>query len=86
MTGRNTKPRANPRAKSVGQRPPPPLVYSMASLTQLLDLSRATLYAMIARGQFPAPRQMTARRACWDAKEVHAWLKARPHRTPTKGK
>ena len=40
-------------------------------------LSRSSLYAMIARGEFPAPIKITGRRVAWTETSVNDWIQAR---------
>lgn len=40
-------------------------------------LSRSCIYAMIAKGEFPAPIQLTARRVAWRETDVEGWIEAR---------
>ena len=47
-------------------------------------LSRSTIYAYIASGDFPAQRRLGRRRVAWLASEVRAWIMSRP-RQPIDG-
>lgn len=40
-------------------------------------LSRSSLYAMIARGEFPAPIKITGRRVAWTETSVNDWIQSR---------
>ena len=40
-------------------------------------LSRSSLYAMIARGEFPAPIKITGRRVSWTETSVNDWIQSR---------
>ena len=40
-------------------------------------LSRSTLYAMMAEGQFPKPVKLGARAVGWVESEIAAWLESR---------
>jgi prophage regulatory protein len=44
---------------------------------QLTGLSRSTIYDAIARGDFPAPLQLTPRAVGWPEEQIAAWLKSR---------
>lgn len=45
---------------------------------RVTGLSRATLYRLIAEGQFPAPVSLTAGNAVgWRAADIRAWLESR---------
>lgn len=37
-------------------------------------LSRSTIYAMMNRGEFPRPIQLSARAVGWMASDIDAWL------------
>ena len=45
------------------------------------QLSRATLYRMMCRGEFPEPIKVGARAARRPEFEIEAWLSDRPHAT-----
>ena len=45
----------------------------------ITGLSRSSIYAMIARGDFPAPVKIGMRAAAWPANEVASWIEARIH-------
>ena len=47
-------------------------------ITQELKVSRAAIYAMISRGEFPAPIKTGKRSSGWLTSEVMAWLESRP--------
>ena len=47
-------------------------------------LSKATVYAMVARDDFPAPRK-AGRASRWIESEVDAWIKQRPIMGPSMG-
>jgi prophage regulatory protein len=40
-------------------------------------LSRSSLYAMIAKGEFPAPIKLTGRRVAWPETTVNSWIQSR---------
>ena len=40
-------------------------------------VSRATIYRLVERGDFPQPRRLSERTSVWDEAEVDGWLKAR---------
>jgi prophage regulatory protein len=46
---------------------------------QLCGLKRSTLYAAIARGEFPRPVHLTRKAVGWKMRDVVAWLNARKH-------
>lgn len=41
-------------------------------------LSKSHLYAMIRRGEFPAPVRLSARAVAWRESDVMAWIESRP--------
>jgi len=43
----------------------------------LTGLARSTIYKLIARGDFPAPVQLTAKAVAWPSDAVSAWVDAR---------
>ncbi|MCC6000502.1 MAG: AlpA family transcriptional regulator [Pararhodobacter sp.] len=43
----------------------------------LVGLSRSTLYAWMARGEFPQPVALGARLVGWRESDIDAWLAAR---------
>ena len=45
----------------------------MKSLTEKTGLSRSSIYAMVARGEFPQPIRLGARASAWNADEVEKW-------------
>jgi prophage regulatory protein len=42
-------------------------------------LSRSTIYLMVSRNEFPAPRQLGERAVGWDEIAVAQWIASRPH-------
>ena len=46
-------------------------------VSQLVSLSLATLYRMIARGEFPRPVRLSPRLTGWRSDEIDAWLDSR---------
>ena len=48
----------------------------------LVSLSRATVYRMMSRGEFPRPVRVGRRAARWHSDEVEEWLASRPHTVP----
>lgn len=57
------------------------LVYRLADLVQVISLSKSTIYELIQREDFPSPVRLTARTVGWRAKDIAAWLEARPKST-----
>ena len=48
---------------------------TMPQLLALVPYSKATIYVMVERGEFPAQRQIGPRRVAWVRKEIDAWIK-----------
>jgi predicted DNA-binding transcriptional regulator AlpA len=53
-----------------------PLVVDARTLGTLLGVSRATIFAMHARGALPRPVRPTRRAPRWRVDEIRAWLAA----------
>lgn len=53
-------------------------VMRMPQVAGNTGLSRASIYAMIARGDFPRPIKLGERAVGWRSEEIDAWLAARP--------
>lgn len=49
---------------------------SLKQVVELTNVSKAHIYALIARGEFPQPAKI-GRRSIWAAREVERWLEAR---------
>jgi prophage regulatory protein len=47
-----------------------------------VGLSRATVYKMIGRSEFPKPVQIGQRCVGWLVEEINSWLKSGPPRPP----
>lgn len=47
-------------------------------VTEVTACSKSHLYAMIRRGEFPAPIRLSARAVAWREGEVMDWLNSRP--------
>ena len=50
-------------------------------LKEVLDIvgfGRSTLYVLVATGNFPAPVRIGRRAVAWRARDVSAWIEARP--------
>lgn len=56
----------------------PPLYVRLDKLETLTTLSTATIQAMVARNEFPPPRELSARRVAWLYREVVEWAESRP--------
>jgi prophage regulatory protein len=54
---------------------------TIIKLPQLIDktkVSRAAVYAMIARGEFPRPVRLGRRSVGWRVEDIDAWIADRP--------
>ena len=49
-------------------------ILRMPEVTKLVGLSRATIYAMVASGDFPPPLRLGNRSSGWRLVDVDAWL------------
>lgn len=64
---------------------PPIAIYRLPAVLEITGLSKATIYRLRQRGQFPQPIQLSPRCVGWRAKEVDAWLEARNAPDPVSG-
>lgn len=48
------------------------------SIKEATGLSKSHLYALIRRGEFPAPVRLSERAVAWRESDVTAWLDSRP--------
>ena len=48
------------------------------AVQEITGLSRTTIYAMMARGDFPRPRRLTGKAVGWPESAVAEWLASRP--------
>jgi prophage regulatory protein len=74
------EPRKPKRASPVGSRPSPHLARPMLSaeqVTELLTISRSTLWRLVRSGAFPKAVSITERRVRWFEDEVRRWQEAR---------
>ncbi|MEY8241639.1 MAG: AlpA family phage regulatory protein [Cycloclasticus sp.] len=42
-----------------------------------IPLSKATIYRLISRGEFPKPVKLTSRTSAWDSGDVLDWLESK---------
>ena len=49
----------------------------MSQLRKVVGLSRASIYNLIKRGEFPAQRKLSANCVAWRADEVSEWIATR---------
>lgn len=52
-------------------------IYRLPDVKAVTGLSRSTIYANIATGQFPPPLKLGARSSGWLESEIDAWLTQR---------
>ncbi|MEK7947681.1 AlpA family phage regulatory protein [Pigmentiphaga sp. YJ18] len=57
---------------------PEKLVYRVADVTRLVGLSKTTIYALLAKGDFPRPVRITDKIVGWRAEDVVVWVRDRP--------
>ena len=50
---------------------------TLTQVEQATSLKKSTIYALVQRGEFPKPRQITARRCAWVDSEIQGWIAAR---------
>ena len=59
--------------------PPSPVrLERAAEVASRVGLHRQRIYALIRRGEFPAPVRIHGRSVAWHAHEVDAWIASRP--------
>ena len=57
-------------------------ILRMPQVLEQVNLSRATVYKMIGRSEFPKPIKIGQRSVGWLTQEVNSWLESRPHTPP----
>lgn len=67
------KERAAPRAPRIK-----PLYIDLQEAANAVGLSPTTVQAMIRKGEFPAPRELSTKRVGWLLSEIEEWAKSRP--------
>jgi predicted DNA-binding transcriptional regulator AlpA len=55
-----------------------PLFYDLNDVADALALSTRGVQRMVQAGEFPKPRELSARRVAWLAREVEEWAESRP--------
>lgn len=53
---------------------PARMIYRIQQVTDATGFTRAWIYRLIARGEFPAAHRIGARAVGWDAASVDAWI------------
>jgi prophage regulatory protein len=56
---------------------------SIKEVISKVSLSQSTIYALIAKGQFPKPFDLTTNRVAWVEEDVEAWLARKAGRQPS---
>lgn len=59
------------------QQPQAPRLLRLPAVLDRVGVSRASLYRMIAAGEFPAPVHLSARSVAWPEADVSEWIEAR---------
>ena len=54
-----------------------PQILKRPAVEARVGLSRSSIYAFIAKGEFPAPKQLGARAVGWLESDIDAWLESR---------
>lgn len=62
----------------------PVRILRLPDVIEITGLSRATLYSMIAKGEFPSQFQLSARCVGWKEEEVGKWLSKLKRHAPPK--
>ena len=52
-------------------------IYRLPAVCEVTGLSKATIYRLLARGEFPARVRLSPRCVGWRVAEIDAWLAAR---------
>jgi prophage regulatory protein len=55
-----------------------PVYLDREATAALVALSLPTMERMVAKGAFPAPRQLTDKRVGWLVREIEEWAEGRP--------
>jgi prophage regulatory protein len=54
------------------------LIIRMPQLIEKTRISRAHIYALLSRGEFPRPIRLGRRAVGWREDDIEAWLASRP--------
>lgn len=49
----------------------------LSELTKVVSLPKSSIFAKIARGEFPRPIKLGARASAWRSDEISQWIEAR---------
>lgn len=53
-------------------------IIKLPELVQKTKISRAAIYAMMARDEFPCPVRLGRRAVGWRVEDIESWIAARP--------
>ena len=71
--------RTSPTAEPPGRRDPPDhQLLGLREVMRRLRMSRSSIYAAIAAGEFPRPIRVGSRSVRWFAREIDVWVESRP--------
>ena len=56
---------------------PPIAIYRLPAVCEVTGLSKATIYRLVNKGEFPARVKLSPRCVGWRVADVDAWLEAR---------
>lgn len=59
----------------------PDRILRVPDVTETINVSRSTLYEMMARNEFPRPIKLSARIVGWRESVIDQWIKVREHDT-----
>ena len=65
--------------------PPRYRLLRLPEVLRITGLARSTLFAMVARGEFPPPVHIGPRAVAWREDEVWAWVESRPRAVRPRG-
>lgn len=67
-----------PRKKNMAdQIEKPPRILRRKQVEQRIGLARSSIYALIAKGEFPKPIQLSTRAVGWHEAAIEAWISSR---------
>jgi prophage regulatory protein len=55
-----------------------PIMLGLQQVADTLSLSKSSIQNLVASGDFPRPRTLTAKRVAWLTQDVQAWAAALP--------
>jgi len=58
---------------------PTPRLLRLKTVETMTGLKKSAIYAHIAKGDFPAPRRLTARASAWLESDIVAFIESRPY-------